>query len=159
MPFKKGQSGNPAGKKPGTRNRATQIAEALLHEHAPDILRGVVDRALAGDPLSIKLCLDQILPRRRGRPIQLRGLLAEADADLVQTQLLITNQMLSGEVSTEEALALSLVVAQMDAADDEQLRSRLAELKAKIFHETRIAVVDPDGWVKTVYEWVDDDVS
>jgi hypothetical protein len=159
VPFRKGQSGNPAGKKPGTRNRATQIAEALLHEHAPDILKGVVDRALAGDPLSIKLCLEQILPRRRGHPIQLRGLLAEADADLVQTQLLITNQMLAGEVSTEEALELSMVIAQMDAADDVQLRRRLAELKAKILPEIRIAFVDPDGWVKSVLEWVEDDIS
>src|SRR5829696_10061465 len=81
LPFKKGQSGNPAGKKPGTRHRTTQMAEALLHEHAPDILRGVVERALAGDPLSIKLCLEQILPRRGGQRIELRGFLADADQD------------------------------------------------------------------------------
>jgi len=158
LPFKKGQSGNPAGKKPGTRHRTTQMAEALLHEHAPDILRGVVDRALAGDPLSIKLCLEQILPRRGGRPIQLRGFLAEANADLVKTQLLISNQMLSGELSPEEALAFSEVVARMDSVDDEQVRHRLAELKAKIPLEITIAYVGSDGWVKSVSEWVDDDV-
>jgi hypothetical protein len=63
------------------------MAEALLHEHAPDILRVVVERALAGDPHSIKLCLEQILPRRRGQRIELRGFLAEADQDLAKAQL------------------------------------------------------------------------
>jgi hypothetical protein len=159
VPFTKGQSGNPAGKKPGTRNRATEMVEALVHEHAPDILRGVVERALAGDPISIKLCLEQILPRRRGRPIRLPGFLAEADADLVNTQLLITNQMLSGELSPEEALAFSEVVARRDSVDDEQVRHRLAELKKKIRVEINIQYVQPDGWVRSVDEWVDDDVS
>ena len=31
--WKKGQSGNPAGKKPGTRHKATILAERLLDGH------------------------------------------------------------------------------------------------------------------------------
>ena len=33
-PFAKGVSGNPAGKSPGTKNRATRILEALLEGEA-----------------------------------------------------------------------------------------------------------------------------
>jgi hypothetical protein len=119
----------------------------------------VVERALAGDPLSIKLCLEQILPRRRGKRIELRGFLAEADQDLAKAQLLITNQMLSGELSPEEALALSEVVARMDAANDVELRRRRTELQRKIGTEISVvALVESDGWVRSVIEWVDDDV-
>ena len=56
-------------------------------------------------------------------------------------------------------LAFSEVVAQMDSVDDEQVRHRLAELKAKIPLEINIVYVERDGSVKSVSEWVDDDVS
>jgi hypothetical protein len=38
-PFPKGVSGNPAGKAPGTRNRATRILEALLEGEAETVTR------------------------------------------------------------------------------------------------------------------------
>ena len=43
--FPKGQSGNPAGRPPGTRNAATRLAEALLSDAAPDITRATLERA------------------------------------------------------------------------------------------------------------------
>ena len=72
---------------------------------------------------------------------------------------MITNQMLSGELSPEEALALSEVVARMDAANDVELRRRRTELQRKIGTEINVALVESDGWVRSVIEWVDDDVS
>jgi hypothetical protein len=37
-PFQKGQSGNPAGRPVGSRNRATQVAEAILDDNAEGII-------------------------------------------------------------------------------------------------------------------------
>jgi hypothetical protein len=68
MPFKPDQSGNPAGKKPGTRHWATLLAQALIYGHAAEIWRDVIDRAGAVDPAMVKLCLERIAPRRRGSP-------------------------------------------------------------------------------------------
>ena len=48
-PFPKGMSGNPIGKRPGTRNRATIIAEELLDSAARPLLRGAIDDAQGGD--------------------------------------------------------------------------------------------------------------
>src|SRR5205823_11458674 len=42
-PFPKGLSGNPMGKRPGTRNRATIIAEEMLDSAARPLLRGAID--------------------------------------------------------------------------------------------------------------------
>src|SRR6266478_3635762 len=41
--FMKGLSGNPAGKRPGTRNRATIIAEELLDCETRPLLRQAID--------------------------------------------------------------------------------------------------------------------
>src|SRR5262245_33233647 len=41
--FKPGQSGNPAGKKPGTRNRATLALEALLDGEAEALTKKAVE--------------------------------------------------------------------------------------------------------------------
>ncbi|MCZ2097331.1 MAG: DUF5681 domain-containing protein, partial [Anaerolineae bacterium] len=48
-----GQSGNPAGRPRGTRNRATLLAEALLDGEVDAIVRRVIDGALAGDPVCL----------------------------------------------------------------------------------------------------------
>ena len=48
-PFPKGKSGNPAGKAPGTRHKATQAALALLEGEGEALTRKAVQMALAGD--------------------------------------------------------------------------------------------------------------
>src|SRR5665213_366817 len=47
--FKKGQSGNPAGKPKGTRNATTRMLEALLAGEAEEITRKAIEMAKAGD--------------------------------------------------------------------------------------------------------------
>jgi hypothetical protein len=131
MPFKPGQSGNPAGKKAGTRHRATQLAQALIFGHAAEIWRGVIDRAVAGDPAMVKLCLERIVPRRRGQPVNLDRFLTRANWDLCEAQLLIANEMLDGSIAPDEALALSEIVGGIDGVSDDELHRRLAELEPK----------------------------
>ena len=49
-PFPPGVSGNPAGRLPGTRNRATMAAEALLDGEAEALTRKAIDAARSVDP-------------------------------------------------------------------------------------------------------------
>src|SRR5690349_8799504 len=67
--FRKGQSGNPAGRKPGSRNRATMAAEALLEGEGEALARKAIELALEGDTTALKLCLERIVPRRRSRTL------------------------------------------------------------------------------------------
>ena len=69
--FVPGQSGNPVGKRPGTRNRASVLAEALLCGEAENIARVVIDKAVKGDAVAARFCLDRLSPRPRGRAIRL----------------------------------------------------------------------------------------
>ena len=68
-PWPPGQSGNPAGRAPGSRNRATALAQALLDGELEALVRKAIGAALDGEPMALKLCIERILaPRRQERP-------------------------------------------------------------------------------------------
>ena len=60
-----GQSGNPAGRPPGSRNPATLAAEVLLEGEAEALTRRAIERAMEGDVTALRLCLERVLPARR----------------------------------------------------------------------------------------------
>jgi hypothetical protein len=53
----------------GTRHRATQLAEKLMEDDAENIVRAVVSAAKAGDPTAMRLCVERLVPLRKGRPV------------------------------------------------------------------------------------------
>lgn len=59
--FKKGQSGNPAGRPRGALGKATRWREALS-VHGDDLFKVAVEHALNGDMTALKLCLERISP-------------------------------------------------------------------------------------------------
>jgi uncharacterized protein DUF5681 len=69
MTFKKGQSGNPEGRPPGSRNKATLLIEQLLDNDAKSIVEKAIELAKAGDGTALRLCLDRIVPARKDRHI------------------------------------------------------------------------------------------
>src|SRR2546423_10855450 len=80
--FLKGISGNPAGKRPGTRNRATIIAEEMLDSAARPLLRGAIDDAQGGDGVMTRFCLSRIIGPRRERPVRFELPPIKSAADL-----------------------------------------------------------------------------
>lgn len=62
--FKKGQSGNPAGRPKGVQDRRT-IYRDFLHAKAPELMQKCVDLAMEGDTHALRICLDRIMPRQR----------------------------------------------------------------------------------------------
>ena len=67
--FKAGQSGNPAGRPKGSRNKATLAAEALLEGELEAIIRKLLEKAKEGDSSALRLCLDRLMPPRRDRSV------------------------------------------------------------------------------------------
>ena len=69
--FEKGCSGNPAGRPKGAVNCTTMAAQELLSGEAQRLTRKAVELALEGNLGALRLCLDRILPIRRGPPLQI----------------------------------------------------------------------------------------
>src|ERR1700730_13409490 len=67
--FQKGQSGNPAGRPKGARNRSTVAAEALLEGEAEALTRKPIELARAGDATAIRMCIERLVPPRKDRTI------------------------------------------------------------------------------------------
>jgi len=70
--FRKGTSGNPAGKPRGARHKTTLAVEGLMGQYAHQVTARMVKRAVDGDVGAARLILDRIAPVRRGRAVHLK---------------------------------------------------------------------------------------
>ena len=116
MPFRKGQSGNPSGRQPGSRNKATLAVEALLDGEAEALTRKAVELALAGDTTALRLCLDRLAPPRKGRPITLEVGDVTSLNDLSAVQGEVVAALARGELTPEEAADVASVVEKLGQA-------------------------------------------
>jgi hypothetical protein len=108
--FLPGASGNPAGKRPGTRNRKTVLAEALRDGEDTGVARLVIDKALAGDGVAARFLLGLLSPKPRGRTIEL-DLPEDARAgDIVAAFDATLAAMAAGEITPDEALIVTKVL-------------------------------------------------
>src|SRR5215469_632989 len=106
--FRPGCSGNPVGKKPGTRNRLTILKEALRDGEDTRVARIVIDKALAGDVIAARFLLERLEPKPRGRAIHLEIPEGESPAgEVVATFNAALRAMAAGEITPEEALSVA----------------------------------------------------
>jgi hypothetical protein len=121
-------AGNP-GKRPGTRNKATLAALAMLEGEAEALTRRCVEMALAGDATAMRLCLDRLLPR--GRAVRLHLPLQTLD-DLEAATAAVTAALAEGTVSLDEVATLTgLVEARRRLLETTELERRLTALEAR----------------------------
>jgi hypothetical protein len=105
--FRKGASGNPQGRPFGSRHKTTLAVEGLLDGDAEKLTRAAIDRAIAGDPAALRICLDRIIPPRRERTIDfalasaLAGLVASAARAIEVSELEERLSKLEASLGTE----------------------------------------------------------
>ena len=130
--FKPGQSGNPRGRPPGARNRATLAAEALLDGEAETITRKCVTMALAGDPTALRLCLSRILPARRDREIVLDLERLRGSKDALRAIETILGAVADGKITPSEGQAVAAMVeTHRRTFEVEELENRIEALEAQ----------------------------
>jgi Family of unknown function (DUF5681) len=110
MPFQKGESGNPAGRPRGSRNRATLLMEGLLADDAEAIGRKAIEMAKQGDMAAIRLCMDRLAPARKGQPVAFELPPLDKPADSVAAAAEIVAGVAAGELTPSEGADLAKVV-------------------------------------------------
>jgi len=108
--WRKGASGNKAGKPRGVRHKATLAAETLLEGEAEALSRKAVELALKGDVAALRLCLDRILPPRKDRPVCFELPKMTEVKDAVNASAAIVEAIATSELTPAEATELSKVV-------------------------------------------------
>jgi Family of unknown function (DUF5681) len=131
-PFKPGQSGNPAGKRPGTRHRATMLAERLLDGEVEAMVCTAIEKAKQGDMVALRLCLDRILPPRRDRPVHFSIPALHSAQDASKAMAAITTAVACGELTPAEAAGLSRVIeTYVKALETSEIERRLKILEER----------------------------
>src|SRR5436190_3804916 len=109
-PFKRGQSGNPAGRPKGARNTTTLAVEALLDGEAQVLTRKAIELAKSGDIAALRLCMDRILPTRRDRPVAFDLPPIEGPQDAAKTISAVLAAVAGGQLNPTDALEICKLV-------------------------------------------------
>jgi hypothetical protein len=109
-PFEKGRSGNPAGRRTGSQNKATSAAAALLEGQSEALTRKAVELALVGDPTAMRLCLERILAPCRERTVNFELPAIESAADIAAAMKAVTSALAGGAITPGEAGTIAAVV-------------------------------------------------
>lgn len=128
--FKPGQSGNPAGKPKGARDKRSAFRD-LLHPHAKELIAKTVEMAKKGDATCLRLCLERLVPALKPEtiPIALPALVAAGS--VTDQGRAVLAAVASGELSPERAgTLLSAIAAQARAVETDELARRIEALEA-----------------------------
>jgi hypothetical protein len=154
MPFQKGQSGNPSGRPPGARNKATIIAETLLPGEAEALTRLAIERAKSGDMTALRMCLDRLVPPGRFRTIDFGLPPLEIAADAASALAAITSAVDAGELTPAEtgdlfklvdgfARILEATILEQRIAKLERAGAKSAAQAKQITHDRTSGQKDP----------------
>jgi hypothetical protein len=108
--FLPGQSGNPAGKAPGTRNRATLLRELMDEGEDRAIGRIVIDKAKSGDAVAARFVVAHLWPRPRARAVAIELADGMPAHNVVAAHDAVLRALFAGEIAPDEAEAVTRVL-------------------------------------------------
>ena len=135
-PFESGnpgrfQPGNP-GRPRGSRHRTTLAIESLLEGQHEALTQKAIDKALEGDTVALRLCLDRLAPARRDTPItfDLAPISSVGDAVAASSNLLAA--VAAGEVTPDEGgRVMALLTAHRAIVETCDLEQRIRNLEER----------------------------
>lgn len=105
--------------------------EALLEGEAEALTRKAVEKALEGDTVALRLCLERLCPPRKDRPLEPIKLPKLTPGNLSETSATIIRAVAAGRLTPSEGEALAkLLEAHRKALELSDHEQRLAALEA-----------------------------
>ncbi|MFM0501880.1 DUF5681 domain-containing protein [Paraburkholderia caffeinilytica] len=133
MAFKKGQSGNPKGRPKTRGDQRTDRREdlrALFTARAPELVKKVLDLALAGDPAMLRLCIDKMVPSLR--PTDAPAPVVLPAGPLAKQGQAVVDALVRGQLTAEQARSvMSVIEGQAKVVETDELLRRMAAMEEK----------------------------
>lgn len=130
--FAPGQSGNPAGKPKGTRNKTTLAIEALLEGEADALTRKAIEMAKEGDGPALRMCLDRLAPPRKDAAVCFELPPIQTVADAVAASSALLSAVAGGDVTPDEAARImTLLTSHKVLVETGEFERRLEALETK----------------------------
>lgn len=126
--WKKGESGNPNGRKPGTGDVA-KLREAIA-ERVPEMLLALTEQALAGDVGAARLLLERVLPPLR--PVEQAVPVAMGTGTMSDQAYAVLAAVGAGAISPSQAAQLLGAISDLaKIVEVNELEQRIASLEAR----------------------------
>ncbi len=123
--------GNP-GKPKGARSTVTRAMEALLEGQHVALTQAAINKALEGDTVALRLCLDRLAPPRKDAPITIELPPITSAADAVCASAAVLAAVADGECTPDEGgRVMALLSAHKAIVEAGDLEQRIAALEAK----------------------------
>lgn len=123
--------GNP-GKPKGARSRVTRAIEDMLEGQYEALTQVAIDKALKGDIVALRLCLDRLAPPRRDAPVSMELPPVRSAADAVEASAAVLAAISAGDVTPDEAgRIMALLTAHKAIVETGDLEARIAALEEK----------------------------
>lgn len=130
MSFQPGQSGNPAGRAPGSRNRKSVLAEEL-QESGSAVQAVVIAAALAGDMQACGLVMTRIHPPLRPRAERVQFEL-DTSRPLTEQAAQVLSAVATGEIDPETGqLLINCISSFAGIRQVDDLQARLEALEGR----------------------------
>ena len=126
--FSAGNSGRPRG----SRNKATLAIEGLLEGQAEALTQTAVTKALAGDSMALRLCMERIAPARKDQAVSFSLPNMKNVLDASEAAGSVLTAVSEGELTPIEATrVMSLIDSYRRTLELTAIEERLLALEAK----------------------------
>lgn len=133
-PWRPGQSGNPAGRKPGS-GKVAKLREAIAAD-LPEIIGSLVQQAKAGDVAAARLLVERVLPALK--PVELAEPVALAGATLTEQGRAVITAAGDGHLAPGQAAQLLAGLGALSRlVEADELAARVAALEERAATDSR----------------------
>jgi hypothetical protein len=108
----------------------SMLAEKLLEDDRDDIVRAVIAAAKGGDSTAMRLCIERLIPVRKGRPVMFDLPAIATAADVTSVLGTVVEAMAQGELTPDEAgTVVGVIEAKRRAIETVEFELRLQKLE------------------------------
>lgn len=127
-PFVKGISGNPAGRPKGIRDKRTILQQAM-EAQAPEIVKVVCEKALAGDMQAANMVLTRITPPARHPPTLVKFTL-DTTRPAADMSAQVIAALAAGDLDVNSAqIVMQCIASHMQVLQADEFKRRLETLE------------------------------